>query len=182
MADKPQLLTGARGQIQRTNAAGVLETLAFATDITVNVRVGVQPTFVVGRMNAGGIDTLSYDVDVTIGRVIPVNAVSAKLPLEDAVASWDAPGGMAKDWVTSRQMGLEPFLNTIVSAGDITIALFDKATIPAKYVASIIGCRFAGRALGLNAGGAANESISFVGIYDSGYNSAQSAPAIGYGV
>ena len=75
---RPQLLSGARGLIQIFNRESQqFETIAYSTDINISVRSNVRPTYVMGRMNAGAIDTLAYDVEVSIGRVVPVNAPDA---------------------------------------------------------------------------------------------------------
>lgn len=173
----PQLLSGARGLIQRLNTAtGQFETVAFATDISVNVRQSTRQTYVVGRMNAAANDSLSYDVDVSIGRVVPVNAADAAF---DATANPPQPQVQARaQQATAVGLGLEPLINTFVSSEDITIALQDKVT--GQYISAVRGCRFAGRSLGTNAGDVASERLQFIGIYDTGVQGENVASNLGY--
>lgn len=181
MSAKPQLLTGARGLIQKyvvENNVGSYQTIAFATDISVNVRHGVRPTYVVGRMNAGAIDSLTYDVDVSIGRVIPVHKNDAGLDADGKIVE------TAETTVhTAIGAGLEKVINAIVSADDLVIALEDKIT--GKKVANVIGCRFAGRGFNSNAGDISNERLRFVGIYDAGAkvgDAQENTATTGYGL
>ena len=174
----PQLLSGARGLIQLFNPdTKQFETIAFSTDINVNIRAAVRPTYVMGRMNAGAIDTLMYDADVSVGRVVPVNAPDAALN-----AGSVAP---RPETATAIQAGLETAINLMVSANDLNFALQDKVT--GAYVASVKGCRFSGRNFTMNAGDIANERLNFVGIYDAGYQASDgpadnTTEAEGYGV
>jgi len=171
---KPQLLSGARGLIQRLNTeTGEFETVAFATDINVNVRQSVRPTYVVGRMNAAVIDSLNYDVDVSMGRVVPVNASNAAF--DQGSNPQLAPRA---DGASALSQGLEPLINTFVSSEDLTIALQDKVT--GQYISAVRNCRFAGRSLGTNAGDVASERLNFVGIYDTGVNGENVASNLGY--
>lgn len=151
----PQLLSGARGLIK--NGA---VTLAIATDITVNVRHNVRPTYVIGDMNAAAIDSLAYDVDVSVGRVIPVNAKNADSD-KGKVTGTNAE-------ISSIGLRLEAILAKIISASDINIVLQDRVT--SAIIASVKGCRFSGRTQSMNANDIANERINFIGIYDAGYS------------
>lgn len=173
----PQLLSGARGLIQRLNVAtGEFETIAFATDINVNERQAVRPTYVVGRMNAAAIDSLTYDVDVSIGRVIPVNAADAAA---NANATYPQPQVEGRPaGATALSVGLEPIISTFVASEDLTIALQDKVT--GSYISAIRNCRFAGRSLGTNANDIATERLNFIGIYDTGVNGENAASQLGY--
>lgn len=163
---RPQLLSGARGLIKRYNPnTGAYDALAFATDITVNVRVGENATYVVGSMNPATIDPTSYDVDVSIGRVIPMNAPDSQNPRSSTV--------------TAIGIGLETIISQMVSAEDLVIALQDKVT--GKYISSVNGCRFAGRSIRTGATDIGAESINFVGIYDTGYDGENGAQT-GYGL
>lgn len=175
MSANPQLLSGARGLIFQGTTA-----LAVATDISVNVRHTVRPTFVVGDMNAAAIDSISYDVDVSVGRVIPMNTSAAN---GDATATPPVTGTNGE--ISAIALGLEAILATITSASDITIALQDHVT--GAYIASVQGCRFSGRTQSMNANDIANERLTFVGIYDSGYAAAAGNPDntatfLGYGL
>jgi hypothetical protein len=168
----PQLLSGARGLIQSLNTdTGQFETLGFATDITINIRQGVRQTYVVGRMNAGAIDSLTYDVDVSIGRVVPVNTTATG---EGPVTADTA----RQQTATAVGIGLEPIIQTFVGSEDLSIALQDKVT--GVYVSSIRNCRFSGRSLGTNANDIAQERLNFVGIYDTGYDGENAASLLGY--
>lgn len=163
---RPQLLSGARGLIKRYNPnTQQFEPLAFATDISVNVRIGNNPTYVMGNMNPRMIDPISYDVDVSVGRVIPMNAPDNSNPRSSTV--------------TAIGIGLETIIAQMVSAEDIVISLQDKVT--GKHLTSVHGCRFAGRNIRAGATDIGAESINFVGIYDSGYEG-ENAAQTGYGV
>jgi len=169
----PQLLSGARGVIQILDVdSGEATILAFATDINVNIRQAVRQTYVVGKMNPGAIDSLTYDVDVSIGRVVPVNARNANEG-EDT-DTLDAREATA----TALGIGLEPLISSFISAEDLTIAVQDKVT--ARFVSSIRNCRFAGRTLGTNANDIAQERINFIGIYDTGVDGENAAALLGY--
>lgn len=186
MSTNPQLLSGARGVIYNGKIA-----LAIATDISVNVRHAVRPTFVVGDMNAAAIDSLSYDVDVSIGRVIPVNLFSttpnpAGTPpvagSNQSTGSYDgAPSATA---ISAIGLGLEATIASMITAKDLNIVLQDRVT--QQTIASVQGCRFSGRTQSLTANDLANERLTFVGIYDSGNTNAVAPNAqsaiTGYGV
>lgn len=179
----PQLLTGARGLIQRIDSAGNLETIAFATDISVNIRHGVRPTFVVGKMNAGAIDSITYDVDVSVGRVIPTQQASPD-PSQVGVGN---DGTTTVDSTTNVEtaigIGLEELIASMVSAEDLQIALQDKVT--EAYPIRVQNCRFAGRSFNSNAGDISNERLRFVGIYDAGQQidgASENDAVIGYGL
>jgi hypothetical protein len=180
MSDRPQLLSGARGFIQRSNpATGALETIAFATDISVNTRVGVRATYVTGRMNAGAIDSLSYDVDVSIGRVMPMNDGIASNGLPPQLSNGQLPAVPAK--ATAIGAGLETIITAMTTSEGITLALYDGTT--GTYVSSVRECRYAGKGMGLNAGDVGTERLNYVGIYDAGHGSEENnAVNTGYGV
>lgn len=175
MSANPQLLSGARGLIFQGTTV-----LAVATDISVNVRHTVRPTFVMGDMNAAAIDSLSYDVDVSVGRVIPVNTSSASA---DPTKDPKVVGNNAE--ISAISLGLEQVIAQITSSSDIVIALQDRVT--GAYIASVQGCRFSGRTQSMNANDIANERLTFVGIYDSGYQPSSGNPdntvaQLGYGL
>lgn len=191
MANAPQLLSGARGIIMRSNpTTGKLEVLAMATDISVNTRVATRQTFVCGRLNAAANDSLAYDVDVTIGTIIPVNPASKA----DGSALGADPAAWPKAWtpqtdtgltaapnaVTAIGRGIEQSINVVLTAGDLSVALYDRVT--KKYASTVRNCRFAGRGFGMNAGDVATERYNFVGIYDSSYDDINTPEDIGYGV
>jgi hypothetical protein len=180
MADKPQLLSGVRGIFQKSNPkTGVLETVAFVTDVSVNRRVGTRVTYVVGRMNGAAIDSLSIDVDVSIGRVIPMSDVqgSAQNPWVPPVGSGQTG---AKVGPTAIESGLEPTIASMTTNDDFTLAIYDEAT--GQYVSSVRHCRFAGGSIGMGAGDIASERLQYVGIYDGGYAGTENAATTGYGV
>lgn len=192
MATRPQLVSGARGLIQALNDDGTIINLGFATDINVNVRHSVKPTYVMGEMNAAAIDSLTYDVDCSIGRVIPVNASDAAVD-----SGGNPPVAPRSSTVTSRDIGLEAnsggthttgtaagFFNDMIFTGELNIVLQDRVT--GAYIASVKSCRFAGRTLNNTSGDLSNERLNFVGIYDTGYiaknGQPRQAPEMGYGV
>ncbi len=141
---RPQLFSGARGALQVNG-----NTIAFVTDVSINVQANVRAVHTFGAANARSVEPLSYGVNVTIGRVIPVSK----------------PDGTAVDTSTiSANFGVEPVISQMLYAEDIQIDLIDQVT--GKTVASIRDCRFAGRTLSLSAQQIANERIQLVGIFD----------------
>jgi hypothetical protein len=178
----PQLLSGARGVIQFSNpATGALETLCCATDINVNVRVGVRTTYALGSINGKANDATSYDVDVSIGRVIPMQDASGQTPLGTPWKPASKQGQTAlTEAPTAVGIGLEPILSQMTSSQDFTIALYDQVT--EKYISSVRGCRFSGRSQGTNAGDVGTERLNYVGIFDAGYSSDENTANTGYGV
>lgn len=169
----PQILTGARGLIQLLDVStGQFNTIAFAIDININIRQGVRTTYVVGKMNPGAIDSLTYDVDVSVGRVIPVNTAgtTGEGPVDESTAR--------PDTATALGVGLEPLITTFVSSEDLSIAIQDRVT--SNYISSVRNCRFAGRSFGTNANDVAQERLNFIGIYDTGFNDENAANLLGY--
>jgi hypothetical protein len=145
MATRPQLFSGARGNLQVNG-----KTIAFVTDVSVNVQANVRAIHTFGAANARSIEPLSYGVNVTVGRVIPVSK----------------PDGSAVDTstISANFNGIEPVISQMLLAEDITIDLLDSLT--SQTVASVRNCRFAGRTLSLSAQQIANERIQLVGIFD----------------
>lgn len=163
MASRPQLLSGARGLIKNGSTV-----LAVATDITVNTRHNVRPTYTIGDMNASAIDTLSYDVDVSVGRVIPVNAKDSDANLQSGTETGRT------GTITAIELGLETVIALMTSADDLNIVLQDRVT--GATIASVKGCRFSGRTESMNATDIANERLNFTGIYDAGYSAPGGLP------
>lgn len=166
----PMLISGARGEISYTDASGTTRVLATALDINVSVADGQQQTFVVGSYNAAAIDPTGTDVSGSVSRVIPVN-------------SGAAPTGGGKSTpitnLSDIDLGLQQRIQQILSSEAVTLTLTDKVTD--KVVASVRECRFAGSGLNLAAQGLANKRISFVGIWDGGYNgNSNVASLLGY--
>jgi hypothetical protein len=183
MAANPQLLTGARGLIQRVNSNGTFETIAFSTDISVNIRHGVRPTFVVGKMNAGAIDSITYDVDVSVGRVIPMQQASPAAASVGVGSDGASTVLSTTNVETAIGIGLEELINAMVSADDLQIALQDKVT--ETFPMRVQNCRFAGRSINSNAGDISNERLRFIGIYDAGQQidgAPENSAIIGYGL
>jgi hypothetical protein len=186
MATRPQLFSGVRGQFVFTQPGGAKVTFAFATDISVSVRHSVRPSYVLGDMNAIAIDSLSYDVDVSIGRLVPINNSNpseAALGRDPAVAGSIQPGagyGAAETLTTALKAGLEISIATILTTNSVDLDIVDRTT--GKTVASIKECRFAGRSSSLNAQDVLTERLNFVGIYDAGYEGTANSATIGYGV
>lgn len=145
MANKPQLLSGARGQLK---VNGVV--MAFVTDISIDVSHSVRAVHTFGAPNARSVEPLQAGpCSVSIGRVIPVN--------DSKGAAIDT--SMIKE-------GVEPSILNMLQTEDITIDLFDKIT-GASY-ASVRNCRFANRSMSVSASNLASERISLIGIYDAG--------------
>lgn len=164
----PQLLSGARGLIYKDDTV-----LAFATDITVTSRHGVRQTYVMGRYNPAVIDSLTYDVDVSIGQVVPVNASDA---------AFDPQGSPQVDprsaSATPFAQGLEPLIASFGSSEDLTISIQDRVT--GQFIHAVRGCRFAGRSMGTNANDVAGARLNFIGIFDSGVEGENAASLLGY--
>jgi len=158
---KPQLFSGARGAIYIKDQT---TPVAFVTDISVSVQANVRPTYVIGSLNPVGLEPLSEDVNVSIGRIIPINSSNAKTVVSPAFEA-------SKDKFTAIDYGHEERMNAILTADSIDIAIMDKVT--QKTIAFIRYCRFAGRTTSMSMGDIANERYQFVGIYDSANNSSE---------
>jgi hypothetical protein len=142
---KPQLLSGARGQV---SIAG--KVLAYITDVNIDVPASVRPVHTFGAPNARSVEPLQAGpCSVSIGRVIPVNDSNGK-----AVDS---------SWINA---GVEPTVAAMMGSDDITVELIDKVT--GVTYASIKNCRFAGRSMSMSASQLATERIQLMGIYDAG--------------
>jgi hypothetical protein len=153
---KPQLLSGARGKIM----VGT-KILAYATDISINYPVNVRAVHTFGAINARSVEPLQAGpVQITIGRVIPVNTADGTVVDSSSI-----------------QDGVEPIITQMLIADDVTVTLMDKVT--GMTVSSIHNCRFAGRSLNLPASQIATERIQMMGIYDSGSNGANTPTKLG---
>lgn len=139
---RPQLFSGARGLLKIDG-----RTLAFVTDVTVNVTANVRPVHTFGAPNARSVEPLSTGVSVSIGRVIPVNKADGSAVNTSDIA-----------------VGIEPIISLMLAAEDITVSLEDKLT--GVTVGDVKNCRFAGRSLNLAAQQIAQERIQLIGIYD----------------
>ena len=161
----PQLLSGARGVISYKLADGTVKILATALDVNINVAEGQQQTFVLGSYNAPSIDPTGIDVTGSVSRVIPVN-----LP---ASASQVSPDLSAID------LGLQQQIQNVLISQAVDVTLTDRITD--KVMGSIREARFSGSALNEGAQSVATQRISFVGIWDAGYNGTeQVASLLGY--
>jgi len=153
---KPQLLSGARGEIR---IAG--KVLAYVTDVSIDSPTSVRAVHTFGASNARSVEPLQTGpCSVTIGRVIPVNKSDGTAIDSSMIAA-----------------GIEPTILAMLTADDITVDLIDKVT-GATY-ASVKNCRFAGRAFSLSAGQMASERISLMGIYDAGREGQNSPSQLG---
>ena len=165
---KPQLLSGARGKITFKGADGELQVLGFVTDVSISENEGLRPSYVVGSMNPITIEPLSYDVSVSIGRIVPVNN----------------PSGSAKDKISAVDFNIEHAINIILAMDHCEIIIEDKnpsdPTNP-KIIAAIKYCRFSGRSQSLSTGDVASERYNFVGIYDGGRGGDTNVAEINYG-
>jgi len=139
---RPQLFSGARGSLKVDG-----RTLAFVTDVNINVQANVRPVHTFGAPNARSIEPLSTGVTVSLGKVFPVNATDGTVVNTSSIA-----------------IGIEPIISLMLAAEDIIISLQDKLT--GVTVADVKNCRFAGRSLTLSAQQIAQERIQLVGIYD----------------
>jgi hypothetical protein len=154
---KPQLLSGARGEV-RANG----KVLAYVTDISVEAPQSVRGVHTFGAINARSVEPLmAGPCSVSIGRVIPMNKADGT-PIDASMIS----------------EGIEPTLQQMLIAEDITIDLIDKVT--GKTFASVRNCRFAGRSLGLSASQLANERVHLMGIYDSGRDGQNTPNQLGF--
>lgn len=146
---KPQLLSGARGELKIKG-----KVMAYVTDVSINVPHNVRAVHTFGAPNARSVEPLSVGpVSVTVGRVVPVNK-AGQTGTDGAVN------------VSTVNLGIEPLISQLMSSEDILIELTDKIT--GAVIASINNVRFAGRSVNLSAGQLASERLQFVGIYDAG--------------
>jgi hypothetical protein len=154
---KPQLLSGARGEV-RANG----KILAYVTDVSIDSPHSVRGVHTFGAANARSVEPLmTGPCTVSLGRVIPMNKADGT-PIDASMIS----------------EGIEPTINQMLVAEDITIDLLDKVT--GKTIASVRNCRFAGRSLGLSASQLANERITLMGIYDSGKDGQNTPDQLGF--
>jgi hypothetical protein len=171
----PQLLSGARGLILVQTSAGLSKTLAIALDITVTVRYSVKDTYVMSKLNPMGLDPTAIDVDVTIGRCVPVNQQNLSTP---TTGGWKVNN---QDSGTSAiDLGLEEFIANTLTANALVIGIQDNIT--GAVTSSVQQARFTGRTLSSGAADVANERLNFTGIFDSGYNGSNTAVVLGYGL
>jgi hypothetical protein len=183
MATRPQLFSGVRGQFSFTRtdpASGKSETkfFAFATDISVSVRHSVRPSYVLGDMNAIAIDSLSYDVDVSVGRLVPINDSDPTKATAKSTPGQINTGGYGL--TNAINAGLEVSIASILVSDSVSLDIIDRTT--GKTLASVKECRFAGRSTALNAQDVMQERLNFVGIYDAGYEGDSNSATLGYGV
>jgi hypothetical protein len=166
---KPQLFSGARGKVTFKSPSGEMKILGFITDVSVSENEGLRPSFVVGSMGPVTIEPLSYDVSVSVGRIMPINK----------------PDGSPMDKYTAIDHEFEASINAILALESCEIILEDKnpadPTNP-KIIAAIKYCRFAGRSQSLSSGDVASERYNFVGIYDGGRGGDTNTAEINYGL
>lgn len=144
---KPQLLSGARGQLKVNG-----KVLAMVTDVSIDAPASVRAIHTFGALHARSVEPLQAGpCSVSIGRVIPMNDSKGAAVDYSAIAS-----------------GLESTISAMLTADDIEIELFDK--LSQKSYAVVKNCRFAGRSVSVSAGNLASERISLMGIYDSASN------------
>lgn len=142
---RPQLLSGARGQLRIGT-----KILAYVTDVSIDYQADVRAVHTFGSIAARSVEPLrAGPVSVTIGRVIPVNKGDGTAVNTSAINE-----------------GIEPVITQMLSADDISIDLVDKIT--GGTIASVKNCRFAGRSMNLSASALASERLSLMGIYDAG--------------
>ena len=136
--------------------------LAYVTDVSIDAPQSVRGVHTFGAANARSVEPLSAGpCTVTLGRVIPMNKADGT-PIDSSMIN----------------EGIEPTIQNMLVADDITIDLLDKIT--GKTIASVRNCRFAGRSLGLAASQLANERITLMGIYDSGKDAQNTIDQLGF--
>ena len=154
---RPQLLSGARGEVRANN-----KVLAYVTDISVDAPQTVRAVHTFGAANARSVEPLQAGpCTVSLGRVIPMNKADGT-PIDSSMIAEN----------------IEPTIAQMMVAEDITIDILDKVT--GKTIASIRNCRFAGRSMGLSASQLANERITLMGIYDSGKDGQNTIDQLGF--
>jgi len=179
MADKPQLFSGARGLIKYKNSAGAEVTLAIATDISINVREQLRPSYVIGELGPLSIEPLSLDVDCSIGRLVPVNVGAVAQGAAPNQVPQPLPGRQPADAAPSQlssaataiDLGLEERLDQILNSNSLEIVIYDKFMgngNDLKTVSVIKEARFTGRSMSVSSGDVAQERLNFVGIWDAG--------------
>jgi hypothetical protein len=143
MSTRPQLLSGARGALKINNGPAI----AFVTDVNVNDQANVRAVHTFGAAHARSVEPLSTGVNVSIGKVIPMNR----------------PDGTPVN-TSNIAMGIESVISQMLTAEDMTVTLFD--TVTDQVVADVRNCRFAGGSLGLSAQQLAQGRLQLVGIYN----------------
>ena len=147
MASKPQLMSGARGKLK----VGTKE-LAYITDVSISYSVNVRPVHTFGALNARSVEPLQLSpVQITIGRVIPVNDSKGTAVNSSTIAE-----------------GIEATISQMLLSDDITVELTDRIT--GATIANVQNCRFSGSSKNLPASQLASERIQLMGIYDAGPN------------
>lgn len=146
---KPQLASGARGQITFKDSADTSVVLGYATDITINRRDQLMPTYVIGEYGPKTLEPLSVDADCSIGRFVHVNT---------STTSGTGSGSATNTYA----LKFEEIYSKLGSASAVEISLFDKNN---KEIGTLKEARFTGRSMSVNSGDVARESLNFVGIY-----------------
>jgi hypothetical protein len=188
---KPNLFSGARGEIQftRTDASGkaITTTLAFVTDVSISVSQNLRPSFVIGEIGPKSIEPLGSDANASIGRIIPINqtAPATTAATNTATATPAATGTKppARADMNAIELGLEPITNQLLSSDTVEIVIYDKGSqADGKNIAigSLKYARFAGKSMSMSSTDLATERYNFVGIWDSSYSSTQTGDEIGY--
>jgi len=171
---KPQLFSGARGQIEFTDKTGAKQILAFVTDVSISTNDNLRPTYTIGDVNPRTIEPLSEDASASIGRIIPINKAEAQ------------PGAAAQplDKTTAIDHGIEEAIANILSADHVEITIFDKN--PSDGSLAVVGslkfARFAGRSFSSSATDLATERYNFVGLWDGSYGNANTGREVNYGM
>lgn len=154
---KPQLLSGARGEILIGN-----KVLAYVSDVSLDAPQNVRAVHTFGAVNAKSVEPLQAGpCTVTIGRVVPVNSSTGTAVDSSAIAE-----------------GIEPVIGQMLTADDITVNLKDKIT--GQTYASVRNCRFAGRQLSVSASQLAQERLQLMGIYDAGRDGQNTVTRVGF--
>ena len=141
---KPQILSGARGEILINN-----KQYALVTNITISRVFNQIPIHTIGAIHARSVEPMSSAVNVTLGRIFPINK----------------PDGSPADG-TAIASDIEPVIVDLIKADDITVVIRDKQT--GQKIADVKRCRFNGRTTSVAAQQPATEQIRLIGLYDAG--------------
>lgn len=167
---KPQLFSGARGTIEIKGQDGVVQTLAFVTDVSISSNESLRPSYVIGDINPKTIEPLSEDASASIGRIIPIND----------------PKGAKRTSINAIDYKIEPILHQIMTSDSLEITIYDQNLTgdptgkSPKVMGSLKGARYAGKSFNSSATDLATERYNFVGLWDGSYGNAQVGGNVNY--
>ena len=166
MASRPQLLTGSRGVVKFKPAnSNEYRVLGFVTDVGISESAGLRPSYVIGAEGPVTIEPVSYDVNCSFSRLVPINDIDGK----------------ALDLLTAVDHEFEARLVDFLRTNTVEVAVYDKGQDGTDVVIGIVReARFSGKSIGMGAQDVATERYNFVGIYDGGYGDAKRPGPLGY--